>query len=212
MMKKIKILIILIFSAHILYSQNKAVGINTPNPETELHVNGSMKTLGIILKDRIESLGASENYTYLIKSPSPENKITTYNNSFLSVDPAPINQIQFQITCDVNDKDWINEYNTKINSNKFLVVISSFGFTQPILQGNLPDWVTPLPQIYAYYSNNTWKLKADFQGFHPPSTSAAGVWTINLLVFDKAYAKEFNFSQNLGGSAIGAATSALIQF
>ncbi len=211
-MKKRHLPIILIFCTCVLYGQSKNVGINTPNPETELHVNGSMKTSGIILKDTIESLGASENYTYLIKSAAPENKITTYNSSFIPLDPAPINQIQFQITCDVNDKDWINEYDTKINSNKFLVVIPSFGFTQPIKRGNLSDWVTPIPQIYAYYSNNSWKLKADFQGFHPPSTSSVGVWTINLLVFDKAYAREFNYSQSLGGSGTGTAASPLIQF
>lgn len=186
------------------------VGINTEKPEKELTVNGTMKTSGMVFKKPMEKLGASENYTFIIKSPAPENKITAYNDSFVPNSPAPINIIQFKIACDPSDKDWVNEFDTKINSKKFLVVISSFGFTQPI-RTNTADWVTPVPQIFAYSTGTTWKLKADYEGFSPASTLPTGEWTLNLLVYDRSYAREVNFTQDLKSSTTGAAAAPLIQ-
>ncbi|AZA48411.1 hypothetical protein EG346_09565 [Chryseobacterium carnipullorum] len=191
-------------------SLNAQVGINTSKPEKDLSVNGTMKTSGMIFKSPLEKLGADENYTFVIKSPAPENKITAYNDSFVPNSPAPINLIQFKITCDPSDKDWVNQFDTKINSNKFLVVISSFGFTQPVRTYSA-DWLTPVPQIFAYSSGGTWKLKADYQGFAPDNSFPTGEWTLNLLVFDKAYAKEMNNTQDLGASTTGAAAAPLIQ-
>lgn len=191
------------------------VGINTNSPETELHVQGTMKTSGMGVKNTFDKLGARENYSFLIKSPATENKITSYNESFVPTAPAPINLIQFKITCHVNDKDWVTSYDTKINSDKFLVIISSFGFTQPVhVSGDSSlNWLGPIAQIYAYPENHTWKLKADYQGFKPSdsSTVPAGVWTLNLLVFDRIYSKEFNFTASLSNSSTGAATTPLIQ-
>lgn len=189
---------------------NAQVGINTPNPEKELSVNGTMKTSGIVLKSPLEKLGKDENYTFIIKSPAPENKITAYNDSFVPNSPAPINLIQFKITCDPTDKDWVNQFDTKINSSKFLVVISSFGFTQAVRTYSA-DWLTPVPQIFAFSSGGTWKLKADYQGFAPDSSFPTGVWTLNLLVFDKAYAKQMNTIQDLGSATTGSAAAPLIQ-
>lgn len=214
-MKEKIILFLLILSSIGLYSQSTIytgkVGINTPNPEKELHVNGSMKTSSMTVKDGFEALGATENYTFLIKSLSPENKITSYNETFLPNNPAPINLIQFKITCDSSDRDWVKEYDTKINSDKFLVIISSFGYTLPVYSVN--TWITPMPQIFAYYtSGNTWRLKADYNGFTPlDSFSGEGIWTINLLIFDRAYAKEYNFTNSMAGSTTGASATPLIQ-
>lgn len=193
------------------YAQNAgSVGINTSKPEKELTVKGTMKTSGMTLKDPIEKLGADENYSFLIKSPAPQNKITSYNDSFVPTTPAPINMIQFKITCNSDDKDWIDEYDTKINSNKFLVIIASHGFTQPVYTVN-SNWITPMPEIYAYSSNGTWKLRADYVGFSTDDALPNGVWTLNLLVFDRTYAKEFNTAQTVNTSGTGAASAPLIQ-
>jgi hypothetical protein len=73
------------------------VGINTTKPEKELTVNGTMKTSGIV-ENTYGKIGSyEENYTFIIKSPAPENKITAYNDSFVPNSPAPINLIQFKI-------------------------------------------------------------------------------------------------------------------
>jgi len=188
---------------------NAQVGINTATPEKELTVNGTMKTSGMVFKKPMEKLGTNENYTFIIKSPAPENKITAYNDTFVPNSPAPINLIQFKITCDPSDKDWVNQFDTKINAQKFFVVISSFGFTQPVRSST--DWVTPVPQIYAYPTGGTWKLKADYQGFSPVSSLPTGEWTLNLLVFDRSYAKDVSSTQDLKASSTGAAAAPLIQ-
>ncbi|PWN63362.1 hypothetical protein [Chryseobacterium oncorhynchi] len=206
-MTKITSMILLIGSIGFMHAQ---VGINTTKPEKELTVNGTMKTSGMVFKKPMEKLGADENYTFIIKSPAPENKITAYNDTFVPNSPAPINIIQFKITCDPSDKDWVNQFDTKINSQKFLVVISSFGFTQPIRTSS-GDWLTPVPQIFAYSSGGTWKLKADYEGFSPASTLPTGEWTLNLLVYDRSYAKEVNSTQDLKASTTGAAAAPLIQ-
>jgi len=205
-MKKI-ISMITLMSASVLMSAQ--VGINTTTPEKELTVNGTMKTSGIVFKQPMEKLGVDENYTFIIKSPAPENKITAYNDSFVPNSPAPINLIQFKINCDPADKDWVNQFDTKINSSKFLVVISSFGFTQPTRTFSA-NWLTPVPQIFAYSSGGTWKLKADYHGFAPDSSLPTGIWTLNLLVFDRSYAKDFNTTQNLNSLGTGAASAPLI--
>ena len=188
---------------------NAQVGINTATPEKELTVNGTMKTSGMVFKKPMEKLGANENYTFIIKSPAPKNKITAYNDTFVPNSPAPINLIQFKLTCDPSDKDWVNQFDTKINAQKFFVVISSFGFTQPVRSST--DWVTPVPQIYAYPTGGTWKLKADYQGFSPASSLPTGEWTLNLLVFDRSYAKDVSSTQDLKASSTGAAATPLIQ-
>ncbi|RQO33771.1 hypothetical protein DBR39_22635 [Chryseobacterium sp. KBW03] len=186
------------------------VGINTATPEKELTVNGTMKTSGMTLKDPIEKLGADENYSFLIKSPAPQNKITSYNDSFVPTTPAPINLIQYKITCNSEDKDWVDEYDTKINSNKFLVVIASHGFTQPVFT-YYSNWITPIPEIFAYNSNGTWKLRADYVGFSTDDALPNGIWTLNLLVFDRAYTKEITSAQTVNTSGTGAASAPLIQ-
>lgn len=206
-MTKIISTILLMSTAVFMSAQ---VGINTAKPEKELTVNGTMKTSGVVFKKPMEKLGASENYTFIIKSPAPENKITAYNDSFVPNSPAPINIIQFKIACDPTDKDWVNQFDTKINSQKFLVVISSFGFTQPV-RTNTADWLTPVPQIFAYATGGTWKLKADYEGFSPASTLPTGEWTLNLLVYDRSYAREVNSTQDMKASTTGAAAASLIQ-
>ncbi|WP_080779553.1 hypothetical protein [Chryseobacterium phocaeense] len=123
---------------------------------------------------------------------------------------APINMIQYKITCNNDDKDWIDEYDTKINSDKFLVIIASHGFTQPVYTVN-SNWITPMHEIYAYSSNGTWKLRADYVGFSTDDALPNGIWTLNLLVFDRTYAKEFNIAQTVNTAGTGAASAPLIQ-
>lgn len=191
------------------------VGINTDQPEAELHVNGSMKFSGMHVKNGFGKLGASENYSFLIKDPN--NKITSYNQTFLPQAPAPLNLIQYKIACHPNDKDWVNSYDTKINSDKFLVIIASFGFTQPIRATNTnqaSEKMTPVPQIYAYYgnaANDTWKFKADYDSFRPLATAPAGEWTVNLLVFDREYATETTKVAAVNSSGTGSMAQAIIQ-
>ena len=188
------------------------VGINTSQPEAELHVNGSMKFSGINIRNGFTKLGNNEAYSFLIKDP--QDKITSYNQNFLPQAPAPLNLIQFKVDCHSSDKDWVNSYDTKINSTKYLVVIASFGFTQPVRATNTnaaSENMTPVPQIYAYYNSGTWKFKADYESFRPLSSAPAGEWTVNLLVFDREYATETTQSFAVNSSGTGSAAQAILQ-
>lgn len=192
-------------------AQTEKVGINTNTPEAELHVNGTMKTNGLIINNQLEKLGAAEDYSFLIKSPSPEDKITSYNQEYDAEASAPINLIQFKITGDPADKDWVNQFDTKINANKFTVIIASFGFTLAVKDSYGAQNYTPVPQIYAFKNGGTWKLKADYEGFAPPETNEEGIWTINLVVFDNAYTNEASQTQDISGQQTASSPSPLIQ-
>ncbi|MEN2435068.1 hypothetical protein AAH994_06610 [Weeksellaceae bacterium A-14] len=190
----------------------KRVGINTDQPEAELHVNGSMKFSGISVRNGFSKLDDNEAYSFLIKDPN--DKITSYNQNFLPQAPAPLNLIQFKIGCHTSDKDWVYSYDTQINSTKYLVIIASFGFTQPIRATNTSpafENLTPVPQIYAYYDSGTWKFKADYDSFRPLSSAPAGEWTVNLLVFDREYATETTRSFSVNASGTGTAAQAILQ-
>ncbi len=210
-------LLIIIFSIK-NYGQTGNVGINTVNPEKELHVNGSTKTNGYILKDNLEVLGGNENYSFLIKSPAPENKITTYGQSASNSAPAPLNTITFKITCASNDKDYVNGYDTRISVSKYTAVVTSYGFVLPVVYSNQSNnnpainFFTPAPRIFAYTQGGTWWIRADYEGFKPATTTAAGVWTINMLLFDNAYVKKRNVTQDMGQSGTGAAASPIFTY
>ena len=203
---------LLLFSGGMYYSQN--VGINTTNPEEKLHINGGFRTNELKLQAPFQKLTASENYSFLVKAPSPNNKITSATSLFdLQNAPAPLNFIQYKITAYSGDRDWINKYNTKINASKYVVVISSFGYNLSVyLQGNsATNPETPVPQIYAFEEGGTWRLKADYDGFKPYVTTSTpqGVWTLNLVVFDKAYATTKSHTINLNGQTSGSANNHL---
>ena len=188
------------------------VGINTIEPEEKLHIKGSMKTKGMELSIPFTYLGAAETYSFLIKSPAPENKVTSYNQTFFPTSPAPLNLIQYKIKCDTRDNDWVKEFDTLINSDKFMVIISSYGYNQSTYNGDAN--ITPVPQIYAYKKEEngkkTWALKADYEGFEPSTNSLQGEWTLNLIVFDVAYTKNYALTATVNSSGTGSASQSLI--
>ena len=222
MMKK-KIQLLLLFSACAMSAQSGKVGINTDNPEEKLHVNGSMKAKDIILDlngsaSQIPELSPGENYSFLLKSTSA-NRITTYNvqssgGSPTNTFPAPFGIIQYNITTDNADKDWVNAYNTKINASKYVVILNSFNFNLPVVLG-ASDQVSrrlgPVAQVYTYEQDGTWWIKADYNGYAPPNGgSVSGLWNISLMIFDKTFARNIPVTVDLGGAATGVASSPLI--
>lgn len=145
---KTKWTVALLLAYNLFNAQYGNFGINTDEPEEKLHVNGSLKADQIDFDTKLGKLTSTEPYTFLIKESASSNKITTYD-SFFDSGRFPLNFIQFEINTDNSDRDWINEYDTDINAEKYIVVISSFGFNLPV--GNSADrTVTPIPQIYAY--------------------------------------------------------------
>ena len=210
---KTNLCIALLCLSIVSYAQNSPigkVGINTKNPEEKLHVNGNMKTKGVQLENPYSKLGAAEGYSFLIKSPAPNNRITSYNQTFLPQSPAPLNLIQFKISCDTDDNDWVNQFDTKISATKFNVIISSYGYNLPTYNSN--DRMTPVPQIYAFVpaGKTTWHLKADYESFTPKNTTTRGIWTLNLVVFDKAYASTLTKDVDMNGQTTYIASGSIM--
>ena len=213
-MMKLKILLVLLIPfLGIAQYQNKT-GINTEKPEKELHVNGTAKTDELFL-NTIETLSESEDYRFLIKSPS--NKITSFNEGvFADLTPSPINRIKFVINFNSSntDHDWVNLFNTKINYSKYLCVIASYSYNLPV-NSSFSAAMTPIPQIYTtkHPTLNTWVLKADYESFAPSAaqyTAKNGQWILEVLIFDRNYAKEFSNTVNMNGSSTGMAANALV--
>ena len=130
---------------------------------------------------------------------------TTGSNVF----PSPFGVIGFNITTDSNDKDWVNEYDTKINASKYIAILNDFNFNLPVIN-DASRKISPVAQVFTYEKNGTWWIKADYQGFLPPTSTTTGLWGIRLMVFDKTFAKTFTQNVNFNGASTGAATNALI--
>ena len=214
MIMKLKLLILLSIPFFGMAQYKNKTGINTQKPEKELHVNGTAKTDELFV-NTIETLSPTEDYRFLIKSPS--NKITSFNEGvFADLTPSPINRIKFVINFNSanTDHDWINQFNTKINYNKFLCVIASYSYNLPVNSG-FSAAMTPIPQIYAtkHPTLNTWVLKADYESFAPSvaqHTAKNGQWILEVLIFDRNYAKEFSSTVSMNGASTGAAATALV--
>lgn len=147
MMMKLKILLTFLVPFFGIAQYQNKVGINTQKPEKELHINGTGKTDELFV-NTIETLSASEDYRFLIKSPS--NKITSFNEGvFADLTPSSINRIKFVINFNSSntDHDWVNLFNTKINYSKYLCVIASYSYNLPVNSG-FSAVMTPIPQIY----------------------------------------------------------------
>lgn len=197
------------------------VGINTSKPEQALHVNGTMKATDLILDQspyasKIPELTASENYSFLLKS-TQQHRITTYNVQSTSSNnfPAPFGVIRFDITTDSGDKDWVKEYDTKISATKYIAILNSFNFNLPVVHASSNTTalrkLAPVAQVFTYIKNGTWWIKADYHGFAPPTSSSVdGLWNINLMVFDKTFARTFTPVVNLNGATTGQAAAPII--
>lgn len=223
MMKK-KLLLLLSMLSYVLgFSQYmNRVGINTDKPEAELHVKGSFKAQDLLLDqspytgdpDPIPKLTPSESYSFLLKSEAAK-RITTYNvqsaqsNNF----PAPFGVINFIINVTVAE-DWVNGYDTKINATKYLAIINSFNYNNPVVYsaGNsTARRVAPVAQVYTYIQNGTWWIKADYHSFaHTSANTNPGQWEIALMVFDKEFAKVFPVTVDMNGSTTAAAAAPII--
>ncbi|MDR2384429.1 MAG: hypothetical protein LBD80_02020 [Tannerella sp.] len=193
------------------------VGINTENPQTTLDIVQRDKTV----KGKAFRLddGNQGNGKILI---SDTNGIGTWTNPPIPVTPSLINIINYKLT-NVN-KDYVNNFDTKLSTNDWVVFVVDFQFILDKTGGNenrfllanrngsggavpstFPDLQGPL-NIYCFAENNTWRISLDYVDFEARRN---GTWNINLVVISKKMATIFpaTIEVNFGGSSIGAAKS-----
>lgn len=185
--------ILLLFGAGTLSLQAQ-VGINTEDPKATLDVKGNV-IVG-------ETSFTDSGYSVVVRDDSNgELKIVRndrQNNS------APINLITFKLQNVAGD--WVENYYTGIDPNKFTVVVTEARFST-----NLKGTVELSPgggkevrynpeHVYATIEQNQWTLHADFVG--GTSKGGNGTWEITCLVINNSLIKVLpDEPSNFGGSS-----------
>jgi len=190
-MIKIKLFLgLLCFSFLSGLAQVKGVGINMNTPSATLDVNGNLK---IRTTDAVSN--SFNNVSPLvIDNNSKELKIvqSSTGNTFA------INYIIYHLN-HVN-RDWVNNFDTKINTTDYAVVVVGSYFTETLVatEGSF----NPL-DIYAFEEGGTWRIKADY--YYGASTGN-GSWAVYCLIINKSILKMLPLvSINMNGSQTGSA-------
>ncbi|WP_294311830.1 hypothetical protein [uncultured Chryseobacterium sp.] len=192
-MKKTLLFAILCVSKF-LFAQVGNVGINTKTPRVKLDVAGTYKT-GKIISGTIPSVTSVEKDRYLLLNH------TISDNTVKKINPGQANApgIASIITYSLNNVngDWVENFNTKINSNDYSLMVLSAYFNLDLYGGNIA-----IPSYGVKSVNNEWQIYADYSQVAPQSN---GVWTIVCAVYPKTYVKIFpeHGPFNLNGSTTG---------
>lgn len=175
--------ILLLFGAGTLSLQAQ-VGINTEDPKATLDVQGNVIVGETSFTDSGYSVVVRDNSSGELKVVGNAGQ----NNS------APINLITFKLQN--VDGDWVQNYYTGIDSNKFTVVVTEARFytegkTVELSPGT-GNAVRYNPEhVYATTeqknNKNQWTLHADFIGGTPRSGN--GTWEITCLVINNSLVK-----------------------
>jgi len=142
---------------------------------------------GIKENGTIQYLGIDENDNLYKQGISDENKSISY----VDIELANVN------------KDYVSNFDTKINSNKYTVMIVGVQFNQVVSLVTSGTHVGKVPgtTINAFISSNTWRINLDYVG---GASTNNGTWTISLMIIDN---KQVNIipekTYNLNGTSVG---------
>ncbi|MCC3216372.1 hypothetical protein LIV57_13960 [Chryseobacterium sp. X308] len=170
------------------------VGIGTTSPSTKVDINGNLRI------GTASGSNSSGNVSTLVRdNTTGEVKVATSPTG----NTAMFNYITY--TLSNVDGDYISDYDTKISTADYSVVVVGIFFTSPlkvIAPGSAQPYFSP-SNVLAYQQNSTWHLLADYPNTAPASN---GTWAINCLVINNSLIKSIpGVNQDLGGSSTGAA-------
>lgn len=161
MKRKIYITIIICLGLFMNAQQGK-VGINTTNPTETLDVNGKTYTNSLYLRNPGEPTMSGGSF------------LATSENALQLYDPALESSGLFnylKLTLTGVPGTGIEDYDTKIDANNFLVVLHNYSFklndgtTSVMLDygdNGINDDRQGSPDVVAFKSNGTWHIKAKF--------------------------------------------------
>ncbi|PWN57986.1 hypothetical protein [Chryseobacterium viscerum] len=178
-------------------SQNDRIGIGTSAPTAKLDINGNLR-----IRTTANSNGSTNVSTLVRDNTTGEVKIAVSSTG----NSTPLNYIVYTIS-NVNG-DWINNYDTKINSSDYTMTVVGSSFNSPLNTNNVVTPATYAPSsVFAFISGTTWRLTADYLATST-QTGVNGTWTIYCLVINNSILKTLTpVSQDLGGSNTGAAAA-----
>ncbi|WP_294204931.1 hypothetical protein [uncultured Chryseobacterium sp.] len=190
------------FLCSIANAQVGNVGINTTTPRVKLDVNGTYKSQEII-SGNISNVGVTEKNRYLLLGQS------NIDNSVRRIDPSQGNApgIASIITYKLANAnlDWVESFNTKINSTDYSLMVLSAYFDRDVV-GN----VTAIPSYGVKSVNNEWIIYADYSQL---ASTTNGTWTVVCAVYPKTYVKIYSEKGpfNLNGTSTGTDSSPILQ-
>lgn len=176
---------------------NGNVGVGVLNPNTKLDIEGNLRI------GKVNSASSSNNLSTLVRDNTTgevKSIISSSGNTFA------FNYMTYNLS-NVN-KDWVNNFDTKISTVDYTLVIVGYSFNQQELISSTTSlgksFYNPV-NVYAFQSNNTWRLSADYNG---GASSNNGTWTINCLIINNSSIKSLpQATFNLGGANTGSATN-----
>ncbi|KAA0127488.1 hypothetical protein FY557_12770 [Chryseobacterium sp. SN22] len=195
-MKKTRLLAILCISGF-SFAQVGNVGINTTTPRVKLDIAGTYKSSKIMTgsSSSIPPISSVEKDRYLLLSHSISD------NTVKKINPGQPNSpgIASIITYSLNNVqgDWVENFNTKINSNDYSLMVLSAYFDRDEFGENIA-----IPSYGVKSVNNEWQIYADYSQL---ASTSNGVWTIVCAVYPKTYVKIFPEQGpfDLGGTTTG---------
>ncbi|MDR1624116.1 MAG: hypothetical protein LBS04_03995 [Tannerellaceae bacterium] len=100
------------------------------------------------------------------------------------------NYVEYEIECSDYNKDWIKDFNTRIPTNQFTVVVVGSSFKPKttdsglkMSQSNMGTFAAST--VRAFTNGDTWRLEADYIGAEP-NDGNAGTWSIDCLVINQS--------------------------
>lgn len=208
-MKKLTLFFILCCIGISAFAQ---IGINTeePRPRAALDINGSFKTNDIILPElpEINDIpGAKDRFVFLVQDQTTE-AIKFMDLTASEIETMGLSTLITYKIANVN-QDWILNFDTKINTEDYSLVVLSAYFDR-----NIKGKRAALPVARAKVQDGTWRLEADYSsvGSHNASN---GTWVFTCVVHSKNYVKILGTNGvttvNMNGNSTGTATTAIVQ-
>jgi hypothetical protein len=181
-------------------------------------MNGSEPVLGTLSNDSLcivsngkkkIVLGRQEGEVYLKNLPQAPDKgtvpvqINENGQLFAVVDDTsdyetkPFTYIKFTIYTNANPPqagylDWVSNFDTKVNSDKFVMTIIGSAFqhsnadTGVLMKVDKANGSFGTAQIYAFADRGTWRIRADYAEASPAQTDITYKWLIYALVVNKS--------------------------
>jgi hypothetical protein len=187
--------------------RNWTIGGNTNSSNPVL---GSLnESLNLVSKSNKIILGKNSGEVYIKDlPPAPENgtvpvqidksgKLYAVIDNSNDYDTKPFTYIKFTIYTDNTDPghlDWVEDFNTKINSSRFVMTIVGSALQQDnsnntgalMKSASSTNNTFGTAQIYAFEKNGTWRIRADYAEARPNDTGTTYKWLIYALIVNKS--------------------------
>ena len=178
-------------SFHLLNAQ---VGIRKTNPQQALDVNGSVYIDNkLYVKTSAKSAATDQIGLMGVMTTGTTGEVKHVGYPLFNFISYDLTNVQ---------KDYVSEFDTKISSTNYYVLIVEAYFDQDINIGGAYHY----EEIRMINKTGTWRIFADF-----PNTSSTnnGKWTIKCLAVHRSVIKDWGTQNyNLNGGTTGSATAA----